>query len=198
MKKKRIMLIAILGIFILAIALFFLLPKEKEEKKTIKEDAIQFDGETVEFKKYRINQKFYLKIPELFVEMSDEEVNKRYTNDFKPGLIFTDDTFQVNLLVHATSDALSNETLQAFVENYKTKIAGANITKDIVTTVGDDKNVAHLNYTIQNDTTMEMHHVLFFAVQEKAVMVDFKYPQEEASNWDEICEYTLNSLAYAN
>ena len=196
MKKKRIMLIAILGILILALALFFLLPKEKEKKKTVKEDAIQFDGETVKFKKYRINQKFYLKIPELFVEMSDEEVNKRYTNDFKPGLIFTDDSFKVNLLVHATSDALSNETLQAFVENYKTKIAGANITKDIVTTVGDDNNVAHLNYTIQNDTTMEMHHVLFFAVQEKAVMVDFKYPQEVASDWDEICEYTLNSLAY--
>ena len=117
MKKKRRLFLIILFLFVIAFVIFLLFPRKTTIQKEKKEPEIQMKGEPVTFKKYRINQQFYLKIPELFVEMSDEEVNKRYTNDFKPGLIFTDDSFSVNLLIHATTDSLTNDTLQTIPYN---------------------------------------------------------------------------------
>ena len=101
----------------------------------------------------------------------------------------------VELFVHAASDALTNETLRAFVDNYKTTVGGAEFTTDEIVTV-QNKSVAKLNYTIQNDTTKELHHVLFFSMNDKATMVDFKYPSERSKEWDAICSYTLKSLEF--
>ena len=121
MKKKGILLISVLIVMTIALVLFFFSLKDKKtekiSKKEVNEEIIKLNGEEVNFKKYRINQQFYLEIPELFVQMSDEEVNKRYTNDFKPGLIFTDDEMLVNILVHASNEALTNDGLQTFLES---------------------------------------------------------------------------------
>lgn len=199
MKKKGILLISVLIVMTIALVLFFFSLKDKKtekiSKKEVNEEIIKLNGEEVNFKKYRINQQFYLEIPELFVQMSDEEVNKRYTNDFKPGLIFTDDEMLVNILVHASNEALTNDGLQTFLESYKTTVAGASITKEEIT-VKDSKNIARLDYTIQNDITLEAHHILFFSIEDKAMMIDFKYPSEKATVWDKICEYTLKSLKF--
>ncbi len=201
MNNKKLILLSSVGIIlIVAISLYFGFGKnKKEETKPVKydtdEEKIELNGKEVTFKKYRVNQEFLLKIPELFVEMSDEEVNKRYTNDFKPGLIFTNDTMDIELFVHLTSDAVNDDTLRTFVDNYKATVNGASITKDDIVKVGE-KSVAKLNYTIQNDTTLMSHHILFFSLNDKAVMIDFKYPNEKSEEWDAISTYTLGTLEF--
>ncbi len=193
MRKKQRLIICSGLILLLALFLFFFLlyPQKNDKKDQKKEEKITLNGETVVFKKYRINKQFYLEVPEVFVEMSDEEVNKRYTNDFKPGLIFTNDAMDINLLVHASNDHLTMDTMPTFIEDYKKTLQGANITKE---ELKKDGSMARLDYIIQNDVTEESHHVIFFPILEKAIMIDFKYPSKDREDWDQICEYTFNSI----
>ena len=198
--KKKVILFLVVLILIITVMLFFLNTnqnkKETGKSKENQTEKIMLNGEVVNFKKYRVNQQFYLEIPELFVEMSDEEVNKRYTNDFKPGLIFTNDKMDVELLVHATNDKVSNEEVSSFLESYKNTLSHVEIKDEKVTTI-QQHNIASLNYIEQKDTKEESHHVLLFSLNEKALMIDFKYFSDLSDSWDKICTHTLNSLQFA-
>ena len=194
-KKKKIIYIALIIIIVFLayfIASTFRTTKKKEE---VEEETIFKVGDIqVEFKLYRVNQSFFIKVPDNFTKLDDETLKTKYGTTNRPELVFEDMADITHLFITVNSMDMTEDGIPNFMEEKKKELANYEI-DEITTYQAHGKTFGRVSVSDTLDTG-NYYDIRYFSLNNKLVTVEFNTLKPTKEEWKQVSEEMLNSICF--
>ena len=204
MKRKEIIL-GVLGIIVI-VAVAFLLAnvvhdynvnsinnenKSDNGDSPLQEEKFEVDGEKINFKTYRVDQSFFLNVPDTFVMLDEETLKTKYNYNNRPELVFMSSDDLKHIFISTTNESMTDDGLQEYLNN---RIAGlVNMTVlDSGVYEKYDKTFASLVATDANT----YYNLRFFTLEDKLVTIEFNIPIGEYQEWEVVVNEVMDSICF--
>ena len=203
MKRKEIIL-GVVGIIALVLVAFavanivhdynvdVLNEKEEAEKKEQEDKKIKVDGVEINFKTYRVDQKFFLNVPDIFTKLDETTLKEKYNYNERPELVFMSSDDLQHVFISTTNQDMTDEGLEDYLNYRKTGFTNMTLI-DSGVYKKYDKTFGKLILTDANS----YYNFRFFTLDNKLVTVEFNTPVNDYQKWEDISEEIMNSLCFS-
>lgn len=203
--KKKIfsIIFAVVCIVIISICLVINLVIKNEDKKLEKESE-KLSTLTVKTKSgteiktsytHVDENKFYIKVPNDFRQLSYEETLKKYSGNV-PGVVFSNDDMTINIAISITDDNMKNSAIKEYI-NYMENLLKSN--SEIIKTdyyEVDKHNVGLIKLITKAEDTNIYNNMICFSNNDKLVIVTFNCTEELREEWQEVGDFIIESLFF--
>ena len=129
MKRKEIIL-GVVGIVVLVVIAFAIAnlvhdynkdiinKQEEKDKKEQEDEKIKVDGVEINFKTYRIDQKFFLNVPDIFTKLDETTLKEKYNYNDRPELVFMSNDDLQHVFISTTNQDMTDDGLEDYL-NYR-------------------------------------------------------------------------------
>ena len=203
MKRKEIIL-GVVGIIALVLVAFavanivhdynvdVLNEKEEAEKKEQEDKKIKVDGVEINFKTYRVDQKFFLNVPDIFTKLDETTLKEKYNYNERPELVFMSSDDLQHVFISTTNQDMTDEGLEDYLNYRKTGFTNMTLI-DSGVYKKYDKTFGKLILT----AATSYYNFRFFTLDNKLVTVEFNTPVNDYQKWEDISEEIMNSLCFS-
>lgn len=202
-KKKVSFIIVGICIFIAIICsvITFLLIKDTErlEQESKKLDALVVktkSGTEIETEYTHVEEnKFYIKVPKEFRQLSYEEIIKKYNGEV-PKIVFSNEEMTINLAISMTDNEMKDNTIDKYLEYMKTLLEK---NSDIVESKSykvDGHTIGEMKLVTKAVDTNIYNHMLFFSYRDKLVIITFNCTEELRNDWEPVGDFIIESLFF--
>lgn len=156
------------------------------------EEKFKIDGEEVNFKTYRVDQSFFLNVPDTFVMLDEETLKTKYNYNNRPELVFMSSDDLKHIFISTTNESMTDDGLDEYLNN---RIAGlVNMTVlDSGVYQNYDKTFASLIATDANT----YYNLRFFTLEDKLVTIEFNIPIGEYQEWEDVVNEVMDSICFS-
>ena len=200
MKRKEIIL-GVIGIIVIVVVAFFLANiihdyyvdnLNNESDKVEEGDKIEVDGVKVNFKTYRVDEIFFLNVPDTFIMLDKETLKSKYNYNERPELVFMSSDDLEHIFISTTNESMTDDGLQTYLNN---RIAG--LTNMTILDSGIyqkyDKTFARLVATDANT----YYNLRFFTYEDKLVTIEFNVPISIYQDYEDVINEVMDSLCFS-
>lgn len=155
------------------------------------EEKFKIDGEEVNFKTYRVDQSFFLNVPDTFVMLDEETLKTKYNYNNRPELVFSSNDDLERIFISTTNESMTDDGLEEYLNN---RIAGlVNMTVlDSGVYQRYDKTFASLVATDANT----YYNLRFFTLEDKLVTIEFNIPIGQYQEWEDVVNEVMDSICF--
>ena len=155
------------------------------------EEKFKIDGEEVNFKTYRVDQSFFLNVPDTFVMLDEETLKTKYNYNNRPELVFSSNDDLERIFISTTNESMTDDELEEYLNN---RIAGlVNMTVlDSGVYQRYDKTFASLVATDANT----YYNLRFFTLEDKLVTIEFNIPIGQYQEWEDVVNEVMDSICF--
>ena len=196
MKKKEIIW-GVLGIILIVMGAFFvanIIHKDKKSTKPVESNALKVDGKAIKFKAYRVDMSFFIKVPDTFVMLSEEELKNEYDYNSRPELVFKTRDNLIHIFITTTDDELLDENVLEYGNNQASSLMNV----ELITAKGYkkfDKSFFKLEFSDQSDGGL-YRNIRFFSLNNKLVTVEFNINKNDYKKWKTVSDKILDSICF--
>ena len=197
MLEKRLFFF-MLGIILVIIAAYmtvFFMRNPKAEEVLTEEDKLIINGEEVIFKYYRVDQLFFLSVPQSFKIWDEVTLLGTYPNNDRPELVFESQDGTTQIQITTTEQDMTDDLLTTFVETTRESLQSLVETVETNFYTKYDKNFGQIKYTEINDSG-NYHDIRYFTLNNKLVKVEFITIKQEQVDWEEASNIILESICF--
>ena len=203
MKRKEIIL-GVVGIIALVLVAFavanvvhdynadVLNEKEEAEKKEQEDKKIKVDGVEINFKTYRVDQKFFLNVPDIFTKLDETTLKEKYNYNERPELVFMSSDDLQHVFISTTNQDMTDEGLEDYLNYRKTGFTNMTLI-DSGVYKKHDKTFGKLILTDANS----YYNFRFFTLDNKLVTVEFNTPVNDYQKWKDVSGEIMDSLCFS-
>jgi len=163
-----------------------ILPISGDQYITFRETAL-FDG------------KFRLNLPEGFTITTQEAAAAKYPTNYRPQLIYTDETNTINIIFKHTDSPLKDEETEAFKDAMMQAMKQARPIigwyEDGATEIGG-KTIGYFDLLVPTIDLPVYNFLFFFALDGRAFMAGVNCPETEMELWQPIAKGIMESLQF--
>ncbi len=195
-KKKPIIYIALIIIIVFLayfIASTFRTTKKKEEPKE-ETEIFKVGDIQVDFKLYRVNQSFFIKVPNNLTKLDDETLKAKYGTTNRPELVFEDSADLTHIYITVNTIDMTEDGIPSFMEGKKIELANYEI--DEITTYqayGKTFGRAAVSDTLD---TGKYYDIRYFSMNNKLVTVEFNTLKPTKQEWLQVSKEILDSICF--
>lgn len=199
MKKKETIL-GVLGIILLVVVAFLLANmihesnnKNKTNKKLNKkeEEVLKVDGVKINFKTYRVDQKIFINIPDVFIMLDEATLKQKYNYNTRPELVFMSKDDLEHVFISTTNEDMTDDGLENYLNSKITILVNMNVV-DSGIYKKYDKVFAKLTVTDNN----MYYDIRYFTLDNKLVTVEFNSPYKEHNKWEKVIKKIMDSICF--
>ena len=208
MNKKKVGL----TIFYIACIIFIIVCiniqiKVNKQTEELKEEAKKYEslvtttksGEQIETEYTRIeNNKFFLKVPTNFRQLTSEEINQKYIGNV-PETVFSNEDGSINVAINTTENEMKNEEISSYkiqMENdakeNNWKVINSNYYEV------DNHNISQIKMISSVNNSNIYNNTIAFSYKDKLVLITFKCKEELKEEWEGIGDFIIDSLFLAD
>lgn len=202
-KKKVSFIIVGICIFIAIICsvITFILNKDTErlEQESKKLDTLVVktkSGTQIETEYTHVEEnKFYVKVPKEFRQLSYEEIIKKYNGEV-PKIVFSNEDMTINLAISVTDNEMKDNAIDKYREYMKTLLEK---NSDIVESKSykvDGHTIGEMKLVTKAVDTNIYNHMLFFSYHDKLVIITFNCTEELRNDWEQVGDFMIESLFF--
>ena len=202
MKRKEIILgvVGIVALVVIAFAIANLVhdynkdiinKQEEEKKKEQEDDKIKVDGIEINFKIYRVDQKFFLNVPDIFTKLDEATLKEKYNYNDRPELVFMSNDDLQHVFISTANQDMTDDGLEDYLSYRMTGFTNMTML-DSGVYQKYDKTFAKLVVTDANS----YYNFRFFTLDNKLVTVEFNTPVNDYQKWEDVSEEIMNSLCF--
>ena len=203
MKRKEIIL-GVVGIIALVLVAFavanvvhdynadVLNEKEEAEKKEQEDKKIKVDGVEINFKTYRVDQKFFLNVPDIFTKLDETTLKEKYNYNERPELVFMSSDDLQHVFISTTNQDMTDEGLEDYLNYRKTGFTNMTLI-DSGVYKKHDKTFGKLILTDANS----YYNFRFFTLDNKLVTVEFNTRVNDYQKWKDLSNEVMDSLCFS-
>lgn len=197
MLKHKILFIIIGIIFTVSAAYITVLmvDNSKVEEVSPEEDKLIINGEEITFKYYRVDQLFFLSVPQSFKIWDEVTLLGTYPNNDRPELVFESQDGTTQIQITTTEQDMTDDLLTTFVETTRESLQSLVETVETDFYTKYDKNFGQIKYTEINDSG-NYHDIRYFTLNNKLVKVEFITIKQEQVDWEEASNIILESICF--
>lgn len=139
---------------------------------------------------------FKIKVPTEFRIMSDEIINIKYPNGNPPSLVYTNKETTINVALVMNDVIMKNSQIEEYIKTMESTYK--EYLKDIKMNFWERNNhkIGEMEFTSQGLDTEIYNHLIVFSVNDKLRLVNFNCTKEQASEWQEISEFIIDSIIF--
>ena len=203
MKRKEIIL-GVLGIVVIVVIAFFVanfinnsnqskLDDNNSDNVSEKEKDKKFevDGVTINFKSYRVDQSFFLNVPDTFIMLDEETLKSKYNYNTRPELVFMSEDDTKHIYISTTNEDMTDEGLEAYLNSRVASLSNMTVMDNGIYN-SYDKTFARL---VANDGTT-YYNIRYFTLENKLVSVEFNAPVTEYEKWEDVINEIMDSICF--
>ena len=200
MKRKEI-IIGVIGIIVIVVVAYLLANLihdyhvdnlNNENDKVEEEDKIEVDGVEVNFKTYRVDEIFFLNVPDTFIMLDEETLKSKYNYNNRPELVFMSESDSEHIFISTTNESMTDDGLETYLNN---RIAG--LTNMTILDSGIyqkyDKTFVRLVATDANT----YYNLRFFTYEDKLVTIEFNVPLSIYQDYEDVVNEVMDSLCFS-
>ena len=197
MLKHKILFIIIGIIFTVSAAYITVLmvDNSKVEEVSPEEDKLIINGEEITFKYYRVDQLFFLSVPQSFKIWDEVTPLGTYPNNDRPELVFESQDGTTQIQITTTEQDMTDDLLTTFVETTRESLQSLVETVETNFYTKYDKNFGQIKYTEINDSG-NYHDIRYSTLNNKLVKVEFITIKQEQVDWEEASNIILESICF--
>ena len=202
MKRKDIIL-GVVGIVVIVVVAFFLANmihdynvdslnndnKSSEQKK--EEEKFKVDGVEINFKTYRVDEVFFLNVPDNFIMLNEETLKTKYNYNNRPELVFMSETDSEHIFISTTNEDMTDDGLEAYLNGRVASLTNMTVL-DSGVYQEYDKTFAKLVATDQNT----YYNIRFFTLENKLVSVEFNTSVSTYKDWEDVVDEVIDSICF--
>ncbi len=202
MKRKEIIL-GVLGIVVIVVIAFFVANfihnsnqekisnnddvSEKEEDKQLKVDGVE-----INFKSYRVDQSFFLNVPDTFIMLDEETLKTKYNYNNRPELVFMSEDDTEHIYISTTNEDMTDDGLESYLNSRVASLSNMTVMDNGIYN-SYDKTFARL---VVNDGTT-YYNIRYFTLENKLVSVEFNAPVTEYEKWEDVVNEVMDSICFS-
>lgn len=202
MKRKDIIL-GVVGIVVIVVVAFFLANmihdynvdslnndnKSSEQKK--EEEKFKVDGVEINFKTYRVDEVFFLNVPDNFIMLNEETLKTKYNYNNRPELVFMSETDSEHIFISTTNEDMTDDGLEAYLNGRVASLTNMTVLDSgVYQEYG--KTFAKLVATDQNT----YYNIRFFTLENKLVSVEFNTSVSTYKDWEDVVDEVMDSICF--
>ena len=200
MKRKEIIL-GVIGIIVIVVVAFFLANiihdyhvdnLNNESDKVEEGDKIEVDGVKVNFKTYRVDEIFFLNVPDTFIMLDEETLKSKYNYNERPELVFMSSDDLEHIFISTTNESMTDDGLQTYLNNRIADLTNMTIL-DSGIYQKYDKTFARLVATDANT----YYNLRFFTYEDKLVTIEFNVPISIYQDYEDVINEVMDSLCFS-
>ena len=202
MKRKDIIL-GVVGIVVIVVVAFFLANmihdynvdslnndnKSSEQKK--EEEKFKVDGVEINFKTYRVDEVFFLNVPDNFIMLNEETLKTKYNYNNRPELVFMSETDSEHIFISTTNEDMTDDGLEVYLNGRVASLTNMTVL-DSGVYQEYDKTFAKLVATDQNT----YYNIRFFTLENKLVSVEFNTSVSTYKDWEDVVDEVMDSICF--
>ena len=186
MKRKEIIL-GVLGIVVIVVIAFFVANfihnsnqekisnndniSEKEEDKQLKVDGVE-----INFKSYRVDQSFFLNVPDTFIMLDEETLKTKYNYNNRPELVFMSEDDTEHIYISTTNEDMTDDGLESYLNSRVASLSNMTVMDNGIYN-SYDKTFAKL---VTNDGITYYNITRTYVLKERRVLWVAKEKMEKA------------------
>lgn len=202
MKRKEIIL-GVLGIVVIVVIAFFVANfihnsnqekisnnddvSEKEEDKQLKVDGVE-----INFKSYRVDQSFFLNVPDTFIMLDEETLKTKYNYNNRPELVFMSEDDTEHIYISTTNEDMTDDGLESYLNSRVASLSNMTVMDNGIYN-SYDRTFARL---VANDGTT-YYNIRYFTLENKLVSVEFNTPVTEYEKWEDVVNEVMDSICFS-
>ncbi|AUS25274.1 hypothetical protein ACT3XG_05125 [Paenibacillus polymyxa] len=159
---------------------------------------MMLDGERIAFaERPLLNDKISMWLPRTFTEMGEREIELKYPSSYRPPVILTDPTGEINFSFNLTASELADEELETFISEM---VYILHHTQKLTEWYGDGMCEVYghrLGYCefMTPVLNSRLYNLTFFAVLEGHVLIcSFNCTEEHMDTWRLVAQRMMSTL----
>ena len=195
MNRKIEIVLVLTGIILIVVGAYIAANLVHDEQMEIieKNEPLKVGDEVVKFKVYRVDQLFFLQVPETFLTLDEATLNANYPTDDRPELVFQDAANETHIFVTTTNEAMTDDLLPSHVTNLQSTLTGFT-TEDMSTYEKYGKVFVKL--TGVDSTTNTYRDIRYFTLDNKLVIVEFNTLVAKEEDWKKASTLLLDAICF--
>ncbi len=202
-KKKVSFIIVGICIFIAIICsiITFILNKDTErlEQESKKLDTLVVktkSGTEIETEYTHVEEnKFYIKVPKEFKQLSYEDILKKYSGEV-PKIVFSNDSMSVNIAISITDNEMKDSEIDHYKKYMENILQCDSKIIDNKSYKVDGHTIGQLKLISKAEDTEIFNNMIFFSYHDKLVIVTFNCTDDLKSEWEEVGDFVIDSLFF--
>ena len=187
MKKKEIIL-GVIGIVVIVVVAFFVANfihnsnqekiSKNNENVSEKEKAkkLEVDGVEINFKSYRVDQSFFLNVPDSFIMLDEETLKSKYNYNNRPELVFMSEDDKEHIYISTTNEDMTDDGLEAYLNGRVSSLSNMTV--------------------MDNGVYNSYDNIRYFTLENKLVSVEFNAPVAEYEKWEDVINKIMDSICF--
>ncbi len=155
------------------------------------EEKFKIDGEEVNFKTYRVDQSFFLNVPDTFVMLDEETLKTKYNYNNRPELVFSSNDDLERIFISTTNESMTDDGLEEYLNNRIADLVNMTVL-DSGVYQRYDKTFASLVATDANT----YYNLRFFTLEDKLVTIEFNIPIGQYQEWEDVVNEVMDSICF--
>ncbi len=155
------------------------------------EEKFKIDGEEVNFKTYRVDQSFFLNVPDTFVMLDEETLKTKYNYNNRPELVFSSNDDLERIFISTTNESMTDDGLEEYLNNRIADLVNMTVL-DSGVYQRYDKTFASLVATDANT----YYNLRFFTLEDKLVTIEFNIPIGQYQEWEDVVNKVMDSICF--
>ena len=204
MKRKEIIL-GVVGIILIVVGAFFAgnmihdsnleslnANEEGQQGENDKEEEkFEVDGVAINFKTYRVDQVFFINVPDTFTMLDEATLKEKYNYNSRPELVFMSSDDSEHIYISTTDEDMTDEGLADYVSNRALSLTGFTVL-DSGVYEKHGKTFARLVVTDANT----YYNFRYFTIDNKLVSVEFNTPVSVYESWEKVIDEVMDSICF--
>ena len=193
MNKKEIIL-GVLGIVIILVVAFFLanmIHDYNVNNLDLEDDRIMLDGEVVNFKTYKVDDSFFLNVPDTFIMLDEETLKSKYNYNSRPELVFMSSDDLEHIFISTTNQDMTDDGLENYLNDVITGLTDMTV---LDSGVYKEYDKVFAKLVITNTNTY--YNIRFFTVDNKLVTMEFNIPIGVYKAYEDVVNEVMDSICF--
>ncbi len=198
MKHKKEFIIGTIGIFMIVLGVFLTSSAlyddvNNGQGESLEEEQLKVGEELIDLKTYRVDQAFFLNIPNSFITLDEATLKANYPNNDRPELVFQNADNTTHIFITTSNITMADADLQTYLEQQEQNETMVTQTAELYT--NHDKTFAKWEHRDQ-DTTGYYRDTRYFTIDNKLVMVEFNTLLTQEEEWQAVKNAVLDSISF--
>ena len=192
-KKVAVMIFGIILIVAGAFVMASLVHEKNMEVEEKKEQGIKVGDQSISFKLYRVDQSFFIQIPDTFSILDEQTLKDKYGLSDRPELVFQSADDATHVFVNTTDYQVNDVGLSSYVDALKSGLSGIIVQSYEV----KEKYGKPFVSLVAVDNNSQMYkNIVYFTYQDKLVIVEFNTSAVQQENWENAASFIIDSICF--
>jgi len=191
-KKVAVM---IFGIILIVAGAFIMasLVREKNLEIVEKNEGVKVGDEAISFKLYRVDQSFFIQIPDAFSILDEQTLKDRYGLSDRPELVFQSPDDISHVFVNTTDYQVNDVGLVNYVDALKSGLSGLTIQSY---EVNNRYGKPFVRLIAVDNNSLLYRNIVYFTYQDRLVIVEFNTSIDLQENWQKASNFIIDSICF--